>query len=175
MKLLVTRLGLLALSFPFQIAAQQEPSPERLRDPVTGRHILRYVSLLVPDGNGFSLRHIAVARDASEWSVAERWESTRLKPYFNDFFGYESHSFGFDGNILATSRLCCHGPEWGFNRTQVARVQHRPRTPPRMTYAKRLPSSASPGRMESRPAECRQAKNTTATLAERRSCGCGPA
>ena len=44
MKLLVSRLGLFALSFPFQVAAQQEPSPEQLRDPVTGREILRYVS-----------------------------------------------------------------------------------------------------------------------------------
>ena len=44
MKLLVARLGLLALSIPFQITAQQEPPPEQLRDPVTGRQILRYAS-----------------------------------------------------------------------------------------------------------------------------------
>ncbi|MCY4595590.1 MAG: hypothetical protein OXC19_12450 [Bryobacterales bacterium] len=44
MKLLVARLGLLALSIPFQIAAQHEPSPEQLRDPVTGRKIQRYAS-----------------------------------------------------------------------------------------------------------------------------------
>lgn len=44
MKLLVARLGLLALSIPFQIAAQHGQSPEQLRDPVTGRQILRYAS-----------------------------------------------------------------------------------------------------------------------------------
>ena len=44
MKLLVARLGLLALSIPFQVAAQHEPSPEQLRDPVTGRKIQRYAS-----------------------------------------------------------------------------------------------------------------------------------
>ena len=44
MKLLVTRLGLLALCLSLQLSAQQEPSPEKLRDPVTGREIMRYTS-----------------------------------------------------------------------------------------------------------------------------------
>ena len=44
MKLLVARLGLLALCLSLQLSAQQEPSPEKLRDPVTGREIMRYTS-----------------------------------------------------------------------------------------------------------------------------------
>ena len=57
--------------------------------------------VLVAEGSGFSLRRIAVTRDAGKWSVAEGWESTRLKPYFNDFVVHERHAFGFDGSILA--------------------------------------------------------------------------
>lgn len=44
MQLEVTRLRLLALSFPVLAAAQHEPSLERLHDPVTGREIPRYAS-----------------------------------------------------------------------------------------------------------------------------------
>ena len=57
--------------------------------------------LLVADESGLSLRRITVTRDDGKWSVAERWESTRLKPYFNDRVVHEDHAFGFDGSILA--------------------------------------------------------------------------
>jgi hypothetical protein len=33
--------------------------------------------------------------------VEERWTSTRLKPYYNDFVIHKGYAFGFDGNILA--------------------------------------------------------------------------
>jgi hypothetical protein len=38
-------------------------------------------------------RRIAVTRSADGWSTAERWTSTGLKPYFNDFVLHEGHAY----------------------------------------------------------------------------------
>jgi outer membrane protein assembly factor BamB len=50
---------------------------------------------------GVGIRRIAVAQRPGGWSVAERWTSTGLKPYFNDFVVHKGYAFGFDGSILA--------------------------------------------------------------------------
>ena len=50
---------------------------------------------------GVGIRRIAVAQRPGGWSVEERWTSTGLKPYFNDFVVHKGHAFGFDGSILA--------------------------------------------------------------------------
>jgi hypothetical protein len=50
---------------------------------------------------GLGTRRLAVAHGSSGWSVEERWTSTGLKPYFNDFVVHKGHPFGFDGSILA--------------------------------------------------------------------------
>ena len=48
-------------------------------------------------------RRIAVAHNASGWSVHERWTSNGLKPYFNDFVVHKGYAYGFDGRILHAS------------------------------------------------------------------------
>ncbi len=53
------------------------------------------------DVGGIGIRRIAVAHGPGGWTVEERWTSTGLKPYFNDFVVHEGHAFGFDGSILA--------------------------------------------------------------------------
>ena len=90
------------------------PGGDRIVQPAAVRE-----GLLVADGNGFSLRRIAVTRDAGEWSLAERWESTRLKPYFNDFVVHDGHAFGFDGSILA-----CIDVENGSRKWKGGRYGH---------------------------------------------------
>jgi outer membrane protein assembly factor BamB len=50
---------------------------------------------------GLGMRRLAVARGAGGWTVGERWTSTGLKPYFNDFVVHKGHAFGFDGSILS--------------------------------------------------------------------------
>ena len=50
---------------------------------------------------GLGLRRLNVARGTNGWNVTERWTSTGLKPYFNDFVVHKGHAFGFDGNILS--------------------------------------------------------------------------
>jgi outer membrane protein assembly factor BamB len=69
---------------------------------------------LLPDGmlinsivatGGQGIRRLAVKRDAEKWTVEERWTSTGLKPYFNDFVVDDGHAYGFDGSILASIDL----------------------------------------------------------------------
>jgi len=50
---------------------------------------------------GVGVRRIAVAHGPGGWTVEERWTSSALKPYFNDFVLHDGHAFGFDGSILA--------------------------------------------------------------------------
>jgi outer membrane protein assembly factor BamB len=65
---------------------------------------------------GIGMRRITVRRGAGRWSVEERWTSTGLKPYFNDFVVHKGHAFGFDGSILA-----CIGLEDGKRRWKGGR------------------------------------------------------
>ena len=88
------------------------PGGDRIVQPAA----VREGGLLVADGSGFSLRRIAVTRNDGKWSVAERWESTRLKPYFNDFVVHEGHAFGFDGSILACVDLEDGSRKWKGGR-----------------------------------------------------------
>jgi outer membrane protein assembly factor BamB len=60
--------------------------------------------LLVSTGSaagGTGMRRLAVTRGPAGWTVEERWRSTGLKPYFNDFVVHKGHAFGFDGSILS--------------------------------------------------------------------------
>jgi len=50
---------------------------------------------------GVATRRLAVTRGPEGWTVAERWTSNGLKPFYNDFVVHKGHAFGFDGNILA--------------------------------------------------------------------------
>jgi outer membrane protein assembly factor BamB len=54
---------------------------------------------------GMATRRLAVAHGAGGWTVAERWTSNGLKPYYNDFVVHKGHAYGFDGNILASIDL----------------------------------------------------------------------
>jgi outer membrane protein assembly factor BamB len=54
---------------------------------------------------GIGMRRLSVAHGSAGWHVEERWTSTGLKPYFNDFVVHKGHAFGFDGSILASIDL----------------------------------------------------------------------
>jgi outer membrane protein assembly factor BamB len=65
---------------------------------------------------GMGVRRLSVTHGASGWKVEERWTSTGLKPYFNDFVVHKGHAFGFDGNILSCIDLSDGHRTWKGGR-----------------------------------------------------------
>lgn len=70
--------------------------------------------LITSQENG--ARRLAVTHGAAGWSVAERWTSNALKPYFNDFVIHKGHAFGFDGRILSCIDLKDGQRKWKGGR-----------------------------------------------------------
>jgi outer membrane protein assembly factor BamB len=65
---------------------------------------------------GTGTRRIAIAHEPDGWKLQERWTSTGLKPYFNDFVVHKGHAFGFDGSILACIDLTDGKRKWKGGR-----------------------------------------------------------
>jgi len=61
--------------------------------------------VLIGSGSGLGaevgMRRIAVTHGPGGWTTKERWTSTELNPYFNDFVVHKDHAFGFEGSNLA--------------------------------------------------------------------------
>ncbi|MEM1178365.1 MAG: PQQ-binding-like beta-propeller repeat protein [Acidobacteriota bacterium] len=74
-------------------------------------------AVLLGTGFGMGMRRIDVtAKEASGFSIDERWTSRRLKPYYNDFVVYGDHVYGFDGRILACLDLETGELQWKGGR-----------------------------------------------------------
>jgi outer membrane protein assembly factor BamB len=65
---------------------------------------------------GVGIRRLAVAHKPDGWTVEERWTSTGLKPFYNDFVVHKGHAFGFDGSILACIDLADGARKWKGGR-----------------------------------------------------------
>lgn len=75
------------------------------------------VLLSTSDGlRGEGIRRLAVTRGSGTWTVKERWTSSRLKPFFNDFVVHRGHAYGFDGRILAAIDLTGGQRQWKGGR-----------------------------------------------------------
>jgi outer membrane protein assembly factor BamB len=75
--------------------------------------------VLVTSGDamgGMGMRRLAVTHASDSWSVAERWTSSGLKPYFSDFVVHNGHAFGFDGRILSCIDLKDGTRKWKGGR-----------------------------------------------------------
>jgi len=79
--------------------------------------------ILIASGSGIAantgMLRVAVAHEAGGWNVKDRWMSTGLKPYFNDFVVHKGHAFGFDASILA-----CINLEDGLRKWKGGRYGH---------------------------------------------------
>jgi outer membrane protein assembly factor BamB len=76
--------------------------------------------LLLGAGSGLAgekgVRCLKVTQQAGEWTLQERWSSTGLKPYFNDFVLHQGHAYGFDGSLLACIDLADGQRKWKGGR-----------------------------------------------------------
>ncbi|HUS10224.1 MAG TPA: PQQ-binding-like beta-propeller repeat protein [Pyrinomonadaceae bacterium] len=72
--------------------------------------------VLTHDGEGNEMRRLAVAQGPGGWTVAERWASFGLNPYFNDFVVHNGHAFGFSGSNLACIDLKDGARKWKGGR-----------------------------------------------------------
>jgi outer membrane protein assembly factor BamB len=74
------------------------------------------VHSLAPTG-GQGIRRLTVTQDSGGgWKVDERWTSTGLKPYYNDFVVHKGYAFGVDGSILACIDLADGARKWKGGR-----------------------------------------------------------
>ena len=65
---------------------------------------------------GLGLRRLAVTHAGDKWNVEERWTSSGLKPYFNDFVLHNGHAYGFDNTILSCVDLRDGQRKWKGGR-----------------------------------------------------------
>ena len=72
--------------------------------------------ILISDDEARGVRRITVVHGPAGWAVEERWISTGLKPYFNDFVVHKGHAFGFDGSILSCIDLKDGKRQWKGGR-----------------------------------------------------------
>jgi len=95
-------------------------------DGIVQPAVLAGGDVLIGSGSGLAgkvgVRRIAVAHGPTGWTVEERWTSTGLKPYFNDFVVHKGHAFGFDGGLLACIDLADGKRSWKGGRYGAGQV-----------------------------------------------------
>ena len=87
--------------------------------PIVQPAVIAGGDVLVTSGDmmgGMGMRRIAVSQRSGIWTVQERWTSTGLKPYFNDFVVHKGHAFGFDGRILSCIDVADGTRKWKGGR-----------------------------------------------------------
>ncbi len=78
--------------------------------------------VLVHDGEGNGMHRIALANGPGGWTVAERWESFGVNPYFSDFVVHKGHAYGFTGSSVACIDLNDGERKWkggGYGNGQL--------------------------------------------------------
>ena len=95
--------------------------------PIVQPALVENGDVLLSVGESSGVRRIAVLHESGGCNVEERWTSTALKPYFNDFVVHDGHVFGFDGGILACISLADGKRAWkGGRRACAGRSKRQP-------------------------------------------------
>ena len=84
--------------------------------PIVQPALLADGDLLISTSDSAGVRRIQVTHEKGTWTVHERWTSTRLKPYFNDYVVHRGHAFGFNSGSLACIDLADGERKWKGGR-----------------------------------------------------------
>ncbi|HSE32848.1 MAG TPA: PQQ-binding-like beta-propeller repeat protein [Pyrinomonadaceae bacterium] len=84
------------------------PSGTRIIQPA----VTEEGDLLLSVGDGNDVHRIAVANTSGGWKVEERWASSGINPFFNDFVVHKGHAFGFVGSEIACMDLKDGSRKW---------------------------------------------------------------
>ena len=89
-------------------------------DSIVQPAILAGGDLLIGSGSGLAdktgMVRVSITHEGPQWTAKERWTSSALKAYFNDFVVHAGHAFGFDGSILACIDLEDGARKWKGGR-----------------------------------------------------------
>ena len=89
-------------------------------DSIVQPAVLPGGDLLIGSGSGLAdktgMARVSIAHEGPLWTVKQRWTSSALKAYFNDFVVHDGHAFGFDGSILACIDLEDGARKWKGGR-----------------------------------------------------------
>jgi outer membrane protein assembly factor BamB len=80
------------------------------------------VMIAFTEAGGTILLELEPGAEGKEWSVAPKWQSRDLKPYFNDYVRYGDAVYGFDGNIFACIDLKTGKRHWKKGRYGAGQV-----------------------------------------------------
>jgi hypothetical protein len=84
------------------------PSGTRIIQPA----ITEEGDLLLSVGDGQDVHRIAVVNGPNGWKPEERWASSGINPFFNDFVVHKGHAFGFVGSEIACMDLKDGSRKW---------------------------------------------------------------
>jgi hypothetical protein len=84
--------------------------------PIVQPNLTAEGDVLISVSESSGIRRLALAHTPGGWTVAERWTSNGLKPYFNDFVVHNGHAYGFDRSILSCIDLKDGARKWKGGR-----------------------------------------------------------
>jgi hypothetical protein len=72
--------------------------------------------ILISEGYKKGMHRITVSQNSGEWSIKERWKTSKLRPDFNDFVIHKDYIYGFEGLSLTCIDVIDGNRKWKTGR-----------------------------------------------------------
>jgi outer membrane protein assembly factor BamB len=109
-----------------QVVVSSEPGVSSF-DPKSGKLLWEYKNstarivqpgvsskgkVLITTRQGMAIQSLSLKEKEGAWEIGIEWNSTRLKPNFNDYVVHKGHAFGYDGMSLVCLDLADGTRKW---------------------------------------------------------------